>query len=267
VRDKGAEVKCYLINLERSQDRLAYMASQFNRMGLEFERVEAVNGRVMPEQELASFNTFSKIWPDPLSPAEIGCFLSHRKCLEIIATGIDAYAVIFEDDIKLSSGAAQLLPSDKWIPKDADIIKIDAYGHEVLISRSVASEGPYAVARLRSRHLLTGGYVVSRDAARKLLPLMQKAPAPIDHFLFDPNDGPFDELNIYQITPAICRQAGLESTIGKNRREQKRPALFRLVIRELKRFGTRTMRNSLGLWVNFTKTGRWGPIPYDHDIR
>jgi len=267
VRDKGAEVKCYLINLERSQDRLAYMASQFNRMGLEFERVEAVNGRVMPEQELASFNTFSKNWPDPLSPAEIGCFLSHRKCLEIIATGIDAYAVIFEDDIKLSSGAAQLLPSDKWIPKDADIIKIDAYGHEVLISRSVASEGPYAVARLRSRHLLTGGYVVSRDAARKLLPLMQKAPAPIDHFLFDPNDGPFDELNIYQITPAICRQAGLESTIGKNRREQKRPALFRLVIRELKRFGTRTMRNSLGLWVNFTKTGRWGPIPYDHDIR
>lgn len=230
-------MKCYLINLERSQDRLAYMASQFNRMGLEFERVEAVNGRVMPEQELASFNTFSKNWPDPLSPAEIGCFLSHRKCLEIIATGIDAYAVIFEDDIKLSSGAAQLLPSDKWIPKDADIIKIDAYGHEVLISRSVASEGPYAVARLRSRHLLTGGYVVSRDAARKLLPLMQKAPAPIDHFLFDPNDGPFDELNIYQITPAICRQAGLESTIGKNRREQKRPALFRLVIRELKSSG------------------------------
>jgi len=260
-------MQCYLINLDRSQDRLNYMAAQFARLDLRFARVEAVNGRAMTERELASFNKISKSWPTPLSPAEIGCFLSHRKCLELVANGTDAYAVVFEDDIKLSSGAGQLLSSDKWIPQDADIVKIDSYGHEVLISRPVATEGPYSVTRLRSRHLQTGGYVVSRDTARRILPLMDKASAPVDHFLFDPDDGPFENLTIYQITPAICRQAGLESTIGQNRRKKQRPPLSQLIKRELKRLGMRTKRNSIGLWTNITRSGYWGPIPFDRDIQ
>lgn len=259
-------MKCYLINLDRSRDRLNYMAAQFDRIGLSFERVEAVNGRAMNDIELASFAKLSKNWPNPLSPAEIGCFLSHRKCLAAVASGADAYAVVFEDDIKISIGAAQLLTSDNWVPKDADIVKIDAYGHEVLLSRAIAQEGAYGIARLRSRHLQTGGYIVSREAARKLLPLMDKASAPVDHFLFDPNDGPFDKLNIYQITPAICRQAGLESTIGQNRRKKQRPPVLKLILRELKRLGMRTKRNSIGLWTNITKSGHWGPVPFDRDL-
>lgn len=260
-------MKCYLINLALSLDRLEYMASQFNRLGLQFVRVEAVNGRALSAQYLASMNKFSKHWPVQLSPAEIGCFLSHRKCLEQVAANEDAFGAIFEDDIRISIGASNLLSSDHWIPHGADIVKIDSYGHEVLISRPVRTENAYSITHLRSRHLQTGGYIVSKEAARKLLLQMNRVPAPVDHFLFDPDDGPFNELAIYQVTPAICRQSGLVSTIGSDRPRKKRPPFIGLMSREATRLVTRTRRNLMGLWVNATGTGRWGPIPYDSDIK
>lgn len=260
-------MKIYVINLDRSQDRLKSIADQFHNLHLEFERVPAIDGRALPEAELLAHHVPTKNWPSPLSPAEIGCFLSHRKCFELIANGEDDYAAIFEDDIRLSTGASALLTSTDWIPADSDIIKIDSYGHEVLISRPVKQEGSYQISRLRSRHLLAGGYIISRRSAQKLISLMQKATVPLDHFLFDPDDGPFNTLNIYQILPAIARQSGAQSTIGPNRSPKKRPSLLGLVYREIKRAGSRMRRNLKGSWANLTKTGRWGPIPVEHDIQ
>lgn len=259
-------MKSYVINLNRSSDRLSFMSAQFAAYELPFERVEAVDGRLFSNDELATYSQMSQNWPDPLGAAEIGCFLSHRKCLEKAANSDEAFTAIFEDDVTLSKGAALLLSSDKWIPSDADIVKIEASGHEVLISRPVVIEDQYAVTRLRSRHLLTGGYVVSRSGAQRLLKLMNKVPAPIDHFLFDPEDGPFNEFDMYQVTPAICWQSGLESTIGNNRPRKRRPAFFPLLWREAKRFVRRTMRNTKGTWVNLTRTGKWGPIPRDNNV-
>ncbi|MDT6941107.1 glycosyltransferase family 25 protein [Brucella pseudogrignonensis] len=259
-------MNCYLINLDRSRDRLEFMAAQFEKHGLRFERVEAVDGRALSEAELASCIKLSKNWPIPLGPTEIGCFLSHRRCIAKAAESEDEFTAIFEDDVTFSNGAARLLSSYKWIPTEAEIVKIDAYGYEVLISRPVSTEGPYAVTRLLSRHLQTGGYIISRIAAQRLIKLMDKVPAPVDHFLFDPDDGPFNQLNIYQITPAICWQSGLQSTIGGNRPRKSRPSFAKLIWRESIRLVSRTKRNSIGAWMNLTKTGQWGPIPRDKDI-
>jgi len=259
-------MKCYLINLDRSRDRLDFMALQFEKQGLLFERVEAVDGRKLSEDELASFVKLSNDWPVALGPTEVGCFLSHRKCIQIAATSDEPFTAIFEDDVTLSNGAARLLASDKWIPIDADLIKIDSYGHEVLISNPVSMEGPYAVTRLLSRHLQTGGYILSKNAAKRLVKLMDKVPAPVDHFLFDPADGPFNSFNIYQISPAISWQSGLQSTIGGGRPRKSRPSILRLVWRESRRLVKRTKRNAVGSWTNLTRTGQWGPIPRDKDI-
>lgn len=259
-------MKCYLINLDRSRDRLDFMALQFKKQGLLFERVEAVDGRRLSEDKLASLIKLSKDWPVALGPTEVGCFLSHRKCIQIAATSNEPFTAIFEDDVTLSNGAARLLKSDKWIPLDADLIKMDSYGHEVLISNPVSMEGPYAITRLLSRHLQTGGYIISQRAAKRLVVLMDKVPAPVDHFLFDPADGPFNSFNIYQISPAISWQSGLQSTIGGSRPRKSRPPLPSLLWREIKRFVNRTKRNAIGSWTNLTKIGRWGPVPRDSDI-
>jgi glycosyl transferase family 25 len=94
-------------------------------------------GRQLSDVERKYLASLSERWPAPLSPVEIGCFLSHRRCLERIATGEDEFAVIFEDDVRLSQGAARLLSTSDWIPDDADIVKIESHGAQVLISRTV----------------------------------------------------------------------------------------------------------------------------------
>ena len=94
-------MKCLVINLDRSQDRLAHMTSEFARIGIEFERVAAVDAQSRSDlQETPmQLNPLTQL---PLTNAEIACFLSHKACWAKIADGDDAYGVVFEDDIVFS---------------------------------------------------------------------------------------------------------------------------------------------------------------------
>lgn len=44
-------MKCYVINLDRSADRLAHMRREFDRIGLLFVRMPAVDGNDIPESD------------------------------------------------------------------------------------------------------------------------------------------------------------------------------------------------------------------------
>jgi GR25 family glycosyltransferase involved in LPS biosynthesis len=50
-----AAVPIYLINLARSAERLAHMEGQLGRQSLAFRRIEACDGRSMPDAELDEF--------------------------------------------------------------------------------------------------------------------------------------------------------------------------------------------------------------------
>lgn len=81
------------------------MEREFSRYGLAFTRVAGGDGRLLKQQELEAVTARGRHWEIPIPPAEIGCFLSHHKCLEIIANGEDEFAAVFEDDIILSHEA------------------------------------------------------------------------------------------------------------------------------------------------------------------
>src|ERR1700682_2069252 len=90
----------FLINLDRSKDRLAYMQGQFARAGLEFERVSAVDGTDLPDALKAYFVADTR-----LSSGEIGCYASHLAVWMKIATGTHGEAVLVcEDDMILPQG-------------------------------------------------------------------------------------------------------------------------------------------------------------------
>lgn len=256
-------MKFYLINLDRSADRLAHMSAEFSRLGLDYVRIPAVDGRELPLETLETCVATDRRWTPPLTPAEIGCFLSHKRCLEAIANGDERFAAVLEDDIVFAPDAADLLRGDGWIPGDADLVKIETHRKKVLIEKQVAcADTPYSVARLRSAHILSAGYIVSREAARRIVARMDRITAPIDHYLFNPAYGIFDELAIYQCSPAPCIQAGLTSTLGKERRQAyRRPPLGWRILREMRRLLSRSMTGIWGLWTNLTSDRRWKRIP------
>lgn len=261
-------MKCYVINLDRSTDRFSHMADQCDRLGLELKRVSAVDGRLFSADQLQASIAADSRWPMPLTPAEIGCFLSHRRCLEEFVQSSDLHALIVEDDIDFARDAASLLQWIDWIPSDADLVKIETSGKRVLLDESTACPGTrYSVARLRSTHILSAGYIISRAAARQLLQRMDRVYAPIDQFIFSAEHGIFNELVIYQCTPALCRQSGFASTIMHERvLARRRPKPMRRIWREVRRLGRQARIGLWGFWVNTTTRQRWMRIPFRLEI-
>jgi len=240
------------------------MAAQLSRIGLEYVRVPAVDGRSFTPSELRELVTNNDRWKAQLTPSEVGCFLSHRRCFEEIASSSDQYAMVVEDDIEFTQDAADLIKEFHSMPSDSDLVKIETNGKKVLIDATVQiADTRYSVARLRSTHIMSAGYIVSKDAAARLLAQMDKAWAPIDQFIFSAEHGVFNELVIYQCTPALCRQAGLASTLNKDRRNaHQRLSVRKRVLREIKRPFKRSLVGIWGVWTNVSTKKRWGRIPF-----
>ena len=113
----------FLINLDRSFNRLGQMAVRFSELGVAFERVEAIDGETLGTDAISAVRLHVRGLL-PLSASEVGCFLSHRKCWELIANGQQTHGCIFEDDILFSNRLSRFLSNSHWIPKDADVVKL-----------------------------------------------------------------------------------------------------------------------------------------------
>lgn len=132
--------KIFVINLNESTERLERLKFEFERIGLDFERLPAVDGRDLTEDQI--FQHYSpelnrKKYFKPLSKPEIGLYMSHLKaCERIISENLD-FGIILEDDIVLKNGfkmIPQVLCSlnEKW-----NYIKLIAPGKKKKINERI----------------------------------------------------------------------------------------------------------------------------------
>ncbi|MBR1608613.1 MAG: glycosyltransferase family 25 protein [Kiritimatiellae bacterium] len=102
-------MKIYVINLDRSPERLAETKRQLDAAGLPFERFPAVDGRALSPAERREACPPLRFWLAngfrSVLPGEIGCALSHRGVWERIADGPGDVAAVFEDDAVLDADA------------------------------------------------------------------------------------------------------------------------------------------------------------------
>jgi glycosyl transferase family 25 len=93
--------KIFVINLDSSVNRLNSMQAQCDRLGLKFERVSAVRGSELSEDDKSKVYSLEqnlKKYDKVLNDGEIGCYLSHIKCWKkLIEEELD-YALVLEDD-------------------------------------------------------------------------------------------------------------------------------------------------------------------------
>lgn len=199
-------IPAFLINLDRSRDRLNKMTARFSELGVAFERVKAVDGNTLSSDHINAVRLQVRGLL-PLSESEVGCFLSHRKCWELIANGHQSYGCVFEDDVLLSDRLKLFLSDSQWIPGDADVVKLETAGDRIWLDTPVIdlAEG-FKLGRLRSVHYRTAGYILSRRAAEHLLSVSQQFYVPVDLVVFDPAHGVANEMVIYQMVPSLCAQ-------------------------------------------------------------
>lgn len=218
-------MKCYLVNLDKTPDRLAFIEEQFDYLlagvpegSMELVRVSAVDAAELDEQTIAkyyekdhySFN--ARFFPNVLSASgmtrgEIACFLSHRKCWQKIVEAREDYAVVLEDDIIFSDTAGQFFSETAWIPEDADIIKLEVLTRKIITGiEPVTQFQGKEILRLYSSSLGTAAYVISRKTAEKLLQMTERFFIPVDHFMFSTFFPYFYEFICYQVVTAVCIQ-------------------------------------------------------------
>lgn len=99
------KIPVYVISLARAPERRAAISAHLTSLGIEFEIVDAVDGRALSAEYLASVTAPGV----RLSPGMIGCNLSHYELSKkLIASSADV-ALFLEDDARLHPSAAAFL--------------------------------------------------------------------------------------------------------------------------------------------------------------
>ena len=202
-------MKLFVINLDRRPDRLRYFTERASELGLEFERVQAVDG------ESAELQARAEALPLGFTGRKLGsyvvaCFESHRAAWSRIRDGDAPYGMVLEDDLVLHKDFPNYT-TEGWIPTDADIVRLETTGTRLHLDRaSVAEVSGRHVHRLRSTHLGAGAYIVSRSAATWLLENTEVFHDPVDQVLFNDTSPFFGRLATYQISPAPAVQGSLD---------------------------------------------------------
>jgi GR25 family glycosyltransferase involved in LPS biosynthesis len=148
--------------------------------------IEAVDGRdpaqvqdvrVMPGTHL------DPPYPFPLGAGEVGCFLSHRKCWEIIAQAEAPYALIAEDDLSIDPDiwVNVLGLIDSHATTDS-FIRIPAKKRETPVA-NIGTQGTASLFVPQVIGLQTVCQVVGRNAAKRLLAASGTLDRPVDTFL------------------------------------------------------------------------------------
>ena len=236
-----------LINLDKSQDRLEKVNAQFNAIGINVNRVSAVDGRLLSNEEISKItypitDVQSHIkFTRSLSKSEIGCFLSHKKCWQILVDSEEEWALIFEDDLRLSKRAATYMSDESWIPNEVKLLQL--HSHEPSMKLHCRKEiikldeKNYLISPLDKAHG-TQCYFIHRDVAKLALEKSKILPAPVDDFLFSLWFDVANTFKVWRLQPTVVTQTLEDSDIGNRRKDSLKSSFWirHGIRRTLKRF-------------------------------
>ncbi|MBD8554951.1 glycosyltransferase family 25 protein [Rhizobium sp. CFBP 8762] len=188
-------ISILIINLSSAKDRMAYQIGQMQRLGLAFERLDAVSSaQASAMRDPAYWNT----WERPLRDNEKACMLSHVNAwIRVVAQGKPM--LIIEDDALLSNKVPALLQSLEG-RTDMDFVNLEVRGKRKLMSRTTLPEMP-ELRRLYHGRRGSAAYIVWPSGARKLLAATEKHAGLADALLSSAY-----YLHAYQTDPAYAMQ-------------------------------------------------------------
>ncbi|MBM6866530.1 glycosyltransferase family 25 protein [Bacteroides caecigallinarum] len=219
-------IKTYVINLETSKERKAYMDDVLKDLStLDVEYVKAVDGRKMSLEEKNKYFDIKKFKERnsiEVRDGEIGCTLSHQKCYRKIVEENIPYALILEDDIEICGDLNKAISSVCGYLMTEEPTVILLSGWFWYISKKIISDN-YRLATVYSA-FLTHSYLINNSAAKLLI---EKRPYIVaDDWTYIKNKG----VKIKAILPHIINQKndGIESTITFFREKKVKSLLWRL---------------------------------------
>lgn len=182
--NKEPLVHCFVITLEHSQERRKIISSRLDELKIPFEFYPGVDGRKI---DLLSHRNYSKwkrrmFFGRDLSNGEFGCILAHKSIYEHIAEKNIGIALILEDDAILCDELPSVVSALTQHQENWDIVRFLGRKKNYRASRTIARL-PGTHNCLARPHGMPGGaygYVISNQAAQRLLSMMEENWLPID---------------------------------------------------------------------------------------
>ena len=178
-------IPIYIVNLDRSPERLAYVQRQFSEYNLQFNRMPAVDGAKLPKRDLDSYKNESKYSLShyaSLSNGEIGCSLSQKQSWSIAAKSRHRATVVLEDDVKISAKFSSVIQS-LYENMDENII-IDLKGKKGFFElERVELDNDITLVHYSTPPLGTQGAIFGKNAASNLFGKVKGFKAPIDNLM------------------------------------------------------------------------------------
>ena len=230
-------MKSFVINLNSSRDRLNCVSKQLNKLNVPFERIPAIYGEDLssdylndityPIDHVESKTRFTRA----LTKGEIGCFLSHRICWQLLVSSNEKRALILEDDIEISPKASSYLRDANWLPENVHLCQLnvpyDGMKGRIGFETLPIDEYIRLVRPLYPTPTGSFAYIISREVASEALRLSTKLPAPIDNFLFSPWFSISNRFILWRTDPCLVKPAtDLPSDIGDRGKKNVEKAPF-----------------------------------------
>ena len=154
----------YIINLASAPERAAFQKKQFDRLGLNFEKI---NATTIADVSESHYKRVAFDWERPLSHAEVSCYLSHKSLWERVIAENEP-ALILEDDAYVCDDLPQLLNELEKIK--INYINLETRSRKKIVSKSIKHD----FFGYKLRHLFYGGtgaaaYILWPEGARRLL--------------------------------------------------------------------------------------------------
>ena len=98
----------FVINLDRSPDRLAGICTLLIVAGMQMHRIAAIDGAVLTDAQRQRYDEPGALarMLHPLSPGEIACCLSHEAALAALVSSGAPHGLILEDDAEFATPLA-----------------------------------------------------------------------------------------------------------------------------------------------------------------
>ena len=185
-------IPIYVISLPYSTERKKSITDQMHKLNLNYQIVDAVDGKKLDLDKLEKSHTKKLFQPNPynlqiMSRGAIGCLLSHLDLYyDILEQGIET-ACILEDDVQLSDDFPNIINS-AVLNDDWEVLSLGHYsmryrsmekGADICLSKKHLY-GKHYIARPCEFPFLSMGYLIRKSAAYKMREYAYPFRMPID---------------------------------------------------------------------------------------
>jgi len=215
------DCRCYLINLDRSPERLDAMHSRLTGLGIEYERVPGVDGRALEDAEFQQYTRENRYYK-ALNRGEVGCYLSHNKALQYFLDSGARFALILEDDGEFAADICSVI-QDAIILRDTtqntllhwDLLKLTQRRRRARYIELAVMGNRHLVEYGLSVPTVANATVWTRAGAERWIQAFRGGcTRPIDCELQHPWEY---GLTILSVHPSVATQSDAISTIGERK--------------------------------------------------